>query len=40
MLGTPLFAFAIGLAVVLVLLAWLRLPAFFGLILATLAPLQ
>lgn len=35
--SSPLFAFAIGLAVVLTLLAWLRLPAFFGLILAALA---
>jgi GntP family gluconate:H+ symporter len=35
--SSPLFAFAIGLAVVLLLLAWLRLPAFFGLILAALA---
>ncbi|MFB6279573.1 MAG: GntP family permease [Salinibacter sp.] len=37
MLSPPLLAFAIGLAVVLVLLAWLRLPAFLGLILAALA---
>jgi len=35
--STPLFAFAVGLVVVVVLLAWLRLPAFLGLILASFA---
>lgn len=37
MLGNPLFAFAVGLAVVIALLAWVRLPAFLGLVLATFA---
>ncbi|MFP4228943.1 MAG: GntP family permease [Salinivenus sp.] len=37
MLSHPLFPFVVGLIVVLGLLAWLRLPAFFGLILGTLA---
>lgn len=36
MLTSPLLPFLLGLTVVVVLLAWVRLPAFFGLIVATL----
>ena len=37
MLANPLVAFVVGLVVVIALLAWLRLPAFFGLILGAFA---